>query len=348
MRKLGVISGYRSRRENAENGGNQGIEGHANAARDAVKRLTRFAGIIYRLSLGLMPRRSHGEGFMISRTAAGLLFSLPLAFGLSVDPVLAQDGGTTVAKSPATTTTGSVTPQTPQSLTEPQDELRPSLGDDGSPTGATAPSDEITPAAMDEGAGWEAAVEAAQAATPLIGPEQAQAVQRINDYFNNITNLQGSFEQVDSADKRSTGRFYVQRPGKIRFDYAPPSALRIVADGNFLAIEDSDLKTVEKYPIQSTPFRLLLGDAVDLGRDARIVGVETQEGTLTISLEDKSGDAAGSIQLLFDNGAELKLKQWLITDAQGLTTKVTVNDVVSGRKVAADFFTSTETFQPFR
>lgn len=189
---------------------------------------------------------------MISRSAAGLLFSLPLALGLSIGPALAQDGAaTTVAKSPSTptttTTTGSVTPQ---SLTEPQDELRPALGADGSPTGATAPSEEITPAATDEGAGWEAAVEAAQAATPLIGPEQAQAVQRINDYFNNITNLQGSFEQVNSADKRLAGRFYVQRPGRIRFDYAPPSALRIVADGHFLAIEDSDLKTVEKYPIE--------------------------------------------------------------------------------------------------
>ncbi len=105
---------------------------------------------------------------------------------------------------------------------------------------------------------------------------------------------------------------------------------------------------MEKYPIESTPFRLLLADAVDLGRDARIVGVESQEGTLSVSLEDKSGDAAGSIRLVFDSGSELRLKEWLITDAQGLTTQVTVNDVVSGRKVAADFFTSKENFQPFR
>ncbi len=140
----------------------------------------------------------------------------------------------------------------------------------------------------------------------------------------------------------------MQRPGKIRFDYAPPSGLRIVADGSSLAIEDAELRTVEKYPIQSTPFRLLLSEAVDLGRDARIVGVESQEGTLAISLEDKSGDAAGSIRLLFDSGPELQLKQWMITDAQGLTTQVTVTDVVSGRKVAADFFTAKDSFQPFR
>jgi outer membrane lipoprotein-sorting protein len=206
----------------------------------------------------------------------------------------------------------------------------------------------MVPTAVDEGAGWEAAVEAAQAATPLIGSEQTKAVERINAYFNSITNLQGGFEQVDATNKRSTGRFYVQRPGKIRFDYAPPSGLRIVADGSSLAIEDAELKTVEKYPIQSTPFRLLLSEAVDLGRDARSVGVESQEGTLAISLEDKSGDAAGSIRLLFDSAPELQLKQWMITDAQGLTTQVTVTDVVSGRKVAADFFTAKDSFQPFR
>ena len=90
-----------------------------------------------------------------------------------------------------------------------------------------------------------------------------------------------------------------------------------------------------------------MSDSVDLARDARIVGVESQEGTLAISLEDKSGDAAGTIRLVFDSGAELQLKQWLITDAQGLTTQVDVTDIVSGRKVATDFFTSKDGFQPF-
>jgi outer membrane lipoprotein-sorting protein len=287
---------------------------------------------------------------MTSRRVAGLI-GLPLLLCLSAGAALAQDSGTTVAKSPPAPS-GNAAGQSasPQGLTEPEDQLRPALGngEETGATGAQAPADEITPAAVDEGAGWDASVEAAQSATPLIGEEQDKAIQRINAYFNSITNLQGSFEQVDSTDKTTTGRFYVQRPGKIRFDYAPPSALRIIADGKSLAIEDSDLKTVEKYPIESTPFRLLLADAVDLGRDARIVGVESQEGTLSISLEDKSGDAAGSIRLVFDSGSDLQLKEWVITDAQGLTTRVTVNDMVSGRKVAADFFTSKENFQPFR
>ncbi len=304
------------------------------------------------------------------RSTAWLVLSLPLA--LWVGPALAEDPGTTVVpKTPAAT--GALSPQgapqqppsvqpapvetRPSAIGEPKDQLRPAqdLQDEAPPAAASAaPADaatqpaELNPNPKDEGAGWDAAIEAAPAPTPLIGEQQAQAVQRINAYFNGITNLQGHFEQVDAQGKSTAGRFYVQRPGKLRFDYAPPSALRVVADGHFLAIEDSDLKTVEKYPLESTPFRLLLGDAVDLARDARIVGVESQEGMLTIALEDKTGDAAGQIKLLFDTSSDLQLKQWVITDAQGLATKVTLDNVVTGRKVAADFFTSTETFQPFR
>jgi outer membrane lipoprotein-sorting protein len=273
---------------------------------------------------------------------AGLLFGLPLAILVCMAGAHAQDGGSTVAKTPPAKAPAPAAP------VPTQDTQAPPPGEQTDETGAAPPVNEIVPTTVDEGAGWEAAVEAAQAATPLIGEEQAEAVRRINAYFNNITNLQGRFEQIDSTNKHSSGRFYVQRPGKIRFDYAPPSALRIVADGSHLAIEDSDLKTVEKYPIKSTPFRLLLSDSVDLERDSRIVGVERQEGTLAVTLEDKSDDAAGAIKLVFDNGDELQLKEWIITDAQGLTTQVTVSDVVSGRKVAADFFNSKDGFQPFR
>ena len=261
-------------------------------------------------------------------TTVWLLLSLPAALCLPAGTALAQEG-TTVQKTPPTAVTA---PQAEPAY----DAAEPEPG-------------ELNQGGGDEGAGWDAAVEAAPAATPLIGQQQDAAVQRINAYFNGITNLQGNFDQIDSTNKHTTGRFYVQRPGKLRFDYAPPSALKIVADGHFLAIEDSSLKTVEKYPLESTPFRLLLTDAVDLGRDARIVGVESQEGSLAIALEDKGGQAAGQIKLFFDTGKELTLKQWVITDAQGLSTKVTINDIVPGRKVGPGFFSSNEQqFEPFR
>jgi outer membrane lipoprotein-sorting protein len=280
---------------------------------------------------------------MTSRSAVRVFAVLPLALSLTAGLAFAQDSSTTIPKSPVST------PPADQGGGAPESALRPSIGQEVVPPDNAAPVGEITPPAVDEGASWEAAVEATDAPTPLIGDEQEQAVSRINAYFNGITNMQGRFDQTDPSNKNSTGRFYVQRPGKLLFDYAPPSELRILADGYSLAIEDSDLKTVEKYPIKSTPFRLLLGDTVDLGRDARIVGVERQNRTLAVSLEDSEGDAAGRIKLYFDATPDLQLKEWLITDAQGLTTRVTVKDIVMGRRVAPDTFQAKDFNQsPFR
>jgi len=266
----------------------------------------------------------------------GLAPVLCLAPGLAD----AQDAGSTVEKTPPAT--GAV----PQNELKPAQDVAPDDAVDPG-DGAAAPGD-IDSKAADEGSGWDAAVEEAKGPTPLLGAQQAAAVERINAYFNGITSLQGNFDQLDSNNKHTTGRFYVQRPGKLRFDYAPPSTIRIVSDGHFLAIEDSDLKTIEKYPIESTPFRLLLGEGVDLGRDAKVVGVDGDDTTLAITLVDKGGESNGQIRLYFDTKPDLTLKQWVIVDAQGLATTVTVNDLAPGRKVAADFFTSTEAFQPFR
>ena len=171
--------------------------------------------------------------------------------------------------------------------------------------------------------------------------KSGNALANINAYFNGVTSLEGNFQQTDSSNKRSNGRFYVLRPGKIRFDYAPPNPLRIIADGHSLAIEDKSLKTVEKYPIKSTPFRLLLAKNVDLGRDAKIVGVERDNNVLAITLEDRKG-TAGHIKLSFDSGSQLELREWTITDAQGLTTRVTVDNLVRGRKKSSRFFKSND------
>lgn len=210
------------------------------------------------------------------------------------------------------------------------------------------PAGDINNTTADQGAGWQAAVTQAQGPTPLLGAAREKAVQEINAYFNGMDSLQGTFTQVDSEQKVTTGKFYVERPGKLRFDYDPPSPLTIVSDGHFLAIEDSSLKTIERYPIESTPFRLLLAKNVDLERDARILGVAKGDDELSINLEDKKDDASGSIRLVFTTDPKLKLSQWIITDAQGLTTTVSLDNVEPGRKVAADFFQSRQSFNPYR
>ena len=140
---------------------------------------------------------------MRGNRAAGLLFGLPLACLLFVGAGAAQDSGSTVAKSPPP----KAAPSQPAGLTEPEDELRPSLGDETSATGAPPPDDEIGPSTLDEGAGSEAAVEAAQAATPLIGEEQAKEMGIVNEIFPkesfwaDVLKYAGQFAPPNKASK---------------------------------------------------------------------------------------------------------------------------------------------------
>ena len=85
--------------------------------------------------------------------------------------------------------------------------------------------------------------------------------------------LKGTFVQTSADNKRLRGKFYVKRPGRFRFDYTSPSQLVILSDGQYLAIQDLDLKTDDRVALDQTPFRVLLRKDVDLLRDARILEV---------------------------------------------------------------------------
>ena len=86
-----------------------------------------------------------------------------------------------------------------------------------------------------------------------------------------------------------------------------------------------------------TPFRLLLSETVDLAKDANILGVDQGPEAVVVTVEDKKGDAAGRISLFF-NKADMSLKQWIITDAQGLDTRIQVSDLEQNKRVSAELF----------
>jgi outer membrane lipoprotein-sorting protein len=168
-------------------------------------------------------------------------------------------------------------------------------------------------------------------------PEQVAVVEQINGYFNNMVNLEGTFLQTDADEKRKKGKFFIERPGKLRFDYALPSKQKIISDGKYLAIEDHDLNTTDRYPLESTPFRLLLSKNVDLTRDARIIALDVGKDVAIITVEDKASDTGGQIRLFFDY-PELKLREWIISDPQGLNTRIQVADVELNKAVKPETF----------
>jgi len=175
------------------------------------------------------------------------------------------------------------------------------------------------------GSGWSAEVTPSEqgGGTASLPEDQLAIIEKVNVYLRKFTDVKGRFIQTNPDSGQQKGVFYMLRPGKMRFDYARPSMMRIVSDGNYLSIEDHDLKTVNRYPLESTPFRMLLVKNVKLQRDARILAVGSSDTSATVTLADGSGKSAGQIQLFFSM-PKMVLKEWVITDVQGLKTRVEV------------------------
>lgn len=191
--------------------------------------------------------------------------------------------------------------------------------------GALAQDQKAAPA-NPVGAGW-AGVVTPEAGAPKLSEQQLANLQKVTNYFNELQNLKGQFVQTNPDAKRQRGSIFVKKPGRFRFDYNRPSLQVIVSDGKYLAIQDLDVKSDDRYELDRTPFRLLLKENVDLLRDANIVEVaEVPEG-LMVSLQDKSPDAPGKITLVFSIAPDFELKEWVTTDAQNLQTRVELSNI---------------------
>ncbi len=190
------------------------------------------------------------------------------------------------------------------------------------------------------GGAWETETLVRQeAADEEITDEEALAIiDNVNAYFNDLKEVQAPFVQFDGDNRRKTGDFFFKRPGKVRFDYNRPSRMKIISDGEYLAVENHDLRTADRYPLESTPFKLLLAEEVNLLRDARILAIDKGEDVLILTMEDKSGESAGKIRLFFRTDPELQLASWIITDAQGVDTRVDIGEMERDVQLAAELF----------
>jgi outer membrane lipoprotein-sorting protein len=192
------------------------------------------------------------------------------------------------------------------------------------------------PAASASGSQVQSA--AANAGAPAaVDPNTA--IQKANAYFNGAATMVGDFVQVGADGRRSEGKLYVQRPGKLRFEYARPASLEVIADGTSVAIRDRKLATQDLYFIGQTPLKFLLKDRIDLSRDAKVLDVSSDPNATIILIEDKATlGGTSKIKLMFDPST-FQLKQWLVTDPQGYDTLVSLYNVDLKEKPDPSLFT---------
>jgi len=171
-----------------------------------------------------------------------------------------------------------------------------------------------------------------------LDKKQLAIIERVNTYFNQMPDMKGNFVQTSADNKRVRGKFYVKRPGKFRFDYSPPSRLMILSDGDYLVIQDADIKTDDRVGLDQTPFRVLLRKDVDLVRDARILEVKDVDDVILVALQDKSPDAPGRIKIFLGKKPALELREWITTDSQGLDTRVELSELTKADDLDPNMF----------
>jgi len=180
----------------------------------------------------------------------------------------------------------------------------------------------------------------AMLAPSSVGRAQAAvdtaAAQRIADHFSSVKTMMGDFVQFGPRGEQTGGKFYIERPGKIRFNYEAPAAFNVISDGDSVMVDNGRMKTVDLYPLSQTPLKLLLDDRIDLsGR--QVQSVEQAADMTTIRLADKNVFGNAKIAMMFDPQS-YELKQWTITDAQGKETTVMIFNVKNGVTFAASTF----------
>lgn len=192
---------------------------------------------------------------------------------------------------------------------------------------------EAAPSAPARPGGGAPATAARPAVTQGAQLDQSQAatLTRITEAFNAIREMNGSFVQVENNGGRSTGRFFLTKPGRIRFQYDRPNPLDIVADGSDVVVRDRRLNTQDLYPLSQTPLRYLLNERIDLGRDAKVLAVFQDQGQISVTIEERGNFTEGQLTLFFDS-ANLQLTQWTITDARGQETAVSIRNVQTNQR----------------
>ncbi|MDB5657062.1 MAG: outer rane lipoprotein carrier protein LolA [Tardiphaga sp.] len=167
--------------------------------------------------------------------------------------------------------------------------------------------------------------------------QKAQAG-KVSAYLSSLSTLVGNFVQVGPDGSRTTGDFYIQKPGKVRFEYDAPTTIAMVADGSSLAVRDTKLATQDIYPLSQTPLRYLLSDRIDLLRDTNVVAITGDDLYTSVTIEEKNALVGTSRLMLMIGTKDGQLKQWTVTDPQGYDTTVAIYNLDTTKKPDPSLF----------
>lgn len=160
----------------------------------------------------------------------------------------------------------------------------------------------------------------------------------ISAYLNHLTTAETDFTQVNADGSKTLGRIFIARPGRVRFEYAPPDKSLVLASSGVVAIFDgkSNEQPVQ-YPLKRTPLNLILAQNIDLSQAKMVVGHHQENNITHVVAQDPAHPEYGSIDLMF-TANPIALRQWVIQDDLGQNTTVILGNLVTGAAYNASMF----------
>ena len=167
--------------------------------------------------------------------------------------------------------------------------------------------------------------------------EESAVIGEISAKLSAIETMNGEFVQFNPDGGQQEGKFFIARPGRVRFQYDPPATVSVVADGKSVLVFDKQLQTYDIWPLSQTPLRLLLDSRLDIATSDKLTRVSVAPDLVEVELQDETRFSSGTLNLIFERGT-YELRQWTVTDQQGLQTMVTLYNVEIGNQLASNLF----------
>jgi len=184
---------------------------------------------------------------------------------------------------------------------------------------------------------------AALAAAPAwaqagLSAADREALGRAQTYLRGLTSAQGTFTETGAGGQRRTGRFWLQRPGKMRFEYTNPQGLLVVSDGSNVMRYDPRLNTFQQVPLGQTPLSTFLSRNVSFDQGVRVDDVTIRSsGAFAVTVRDARRPNEGYAILAFA-GSPMRLQEWTVVDAQGSRTRTQLTELRPASSLAASLF----------
>jgi len=226
----------------------------------------------------------------------------------------------------------------------------PKIGAPPPPSAQTPPNSrqttQSTPPAQNSGSSWLPSIfgggqqqqQQTKPAASTLEPAQRALVDKVSAYLTRVQVMSGDFHQIGPDGRQSKGQFYVQKPGKVRFDYELPARIDIIADGSSVVVRDRKLATQDVYPLSQTPLRFLLADRIDLLKDTNVTQVFADDLFVTVVVEEKTVLVGTSKLMMMFGAKDLQLKQWVVTDPQGYDTTIAVSNIDTSKRLDPNMF----------